>query len=101
MHGDVTARFTGQLLFDAIHDVVRHEGLTVIFANVPVGIEAGHIGFGHLLRGKVSIRGRDATGQQRIAGERGDRRDGVTTVSHPYYAAAARAVTGKYFSSQS
>ena len=67
-----------------------------------VRIEAGDIGFDHLLRGKLRIRGRDAAGQQRIARERerSPRRSNAT-VSHPCYAAAARALTGKYFSSQS
>ena len=67
-----------------------------------VRIEAGQIGFDHLLRGKLRIGGGHAAGQQRIARERDHRRDGETTgLGHPCYAAAARAVTGKYFSSQS
>ena len=67
-----------------------------------VRIEAGEIGLDHLLRGKLSIGGGNAAGEQRIARERDHRRDGKTTgLGHSGHAAAARAATGKYFSSQS
>ena len=71
-------------------------------ADDAVRIEAGQIGLDHLLGGKLRIGGGHAAGQQRVARERDHRRDGETTgLSHSCYAAAARAVTGKYFSSQS
>ena len=45
---------------------------------------------------------RHAAGDQRVARERDHRRDGETVVGHEgYAAAAARALTGKYLSSQS
>ena len=43
-----------------------------------------------------------AAGEQRVAREREHRRDGIRrTFGHERYAAAARAWTGKYLSSQS
>ena len=34
-------RSTSELFFDRLHNVVRHERLSVVFANVSIGHEAG------------------------------------------------------------
>jgi len=67
-----------------------------------VRVEAGEIGLDELLRDNRGVGLRHAGGHKCVAGKRDHRRDRVALVlGHGSYAAAARAWTGKYFSSQS